>query len=170
MCRHSTNIENSSNNLNVYKLCNATKRSVERGRKWARQRAKRGFCEYDVWEMFSWFVDIISDMLREFKKQHQGVPASLCFDEYEKNAKDYPHILHKEDLMVVSAYDEQKNEERKRIDKIAEERWEAILDEMADNFARLKTMIEDNSDEAELNAQRDKSFKLFSEWFFHLWC
>lgn len=41
------------------------------------QRAQRGYADVDVWNMDSWFLRTVSPMLKQFRKQHHGIPSSF---------------------------------------------------------------------------------------------
>lgn len=45
--------------------------------KWSKQRITRGYCDYDVWEMFSFLQTIIPDMLQTLKNTRMGSPGYL---------------------------------------------------------------------------------------------
>jgi len=45
--------------------------------KFAVQRARRGFCDRDVWEINTWFLTILPKMLLELEKHHTGYPFSI---------------------------------------------------------------------------------------------
>ena len=45
--------------------------------KWSKQRITRGYCDYDVWEMFSFLQTIIPDMLQTLKDTRMGSPGYL---------------------------------------------------------------------------------------------
>lgn len=45
--------------------------------KWSKQRIVRGYCDYDVWEMFSFLQTIIPDMLQTLKDTRMGSPEYL---------------------------------------------------------------------------------------------
>lgn len=38
------------------------------------QRIKKGFCYRDIWEIYGWFLNVIPDMLDEFKKSTNSIP------------------------------------------------------------------------------------------------
>ena len=56
--------------------------------KCAKQRAKRGYCERDVYEINTWFLCIIPEMLDELNKKRNNYPATLLAEFYQKN-KDW---------------------------------------------------------------------------------
>ena len=37
-----------------------------------RQRITKGYCEKDLWSIRDWFLDVVPDMLEEYKKSHHG--------------------------------------------------------------------------------------------------
>ena len=41
------------------------------------QRAKRGFSNRDVWNLYDWFLEIMPRMLKNFRRSHHGYPCSL---------------------------------------------------------------------------------------------
>lgn len=45
--------------------------------KWSKQRITRGYCDCDVWEMFSFLQTLISDMLQTLKDTRTGSPGYL---------------------------------------------------------------------------------------------
>ncbi len=45
------------------------------------QRSQKGYCYRDLWEIDSWFLEIMPGMLREFKKEE--IQISRMFEEYE---------------------------------------------------------------------------------------
>ena len=42
-----------------------------------RQRIKKGYCEKDLWSIRDWFLDVVPDMLEEYKKNRTGSPGIL---------------------------------------------------------------------------------------------
>lgn len=43
-------------------------------RRWRMQRAKLGFSDYDLYEIDSWFLTIIPEMIDELIKRRRGYP------------------------------------------------------------------------------------------------
>lgn len=41
------------------------------------QRAQRGYADVDVWNIDSWFLETVSPMLRQLRKEHNGFPSSF---------------------------------------------------------------------------------------------
>ena len=42
-----------------------------------RQRITKGYCEKDLWSIRDWFLDVVPDMLEEYKKSRNGSPGIL---------------------------------------------------------------------------------------------
>ena len=55
-----------------------TKSDIAFEERMAKQRAKRGFCDRDVWDIGLWFGNIISPMLKQLAKNQTGYQ---CLDE-----------------------------------------------------------------------------------------
>lgn len=72
--------------------------------KWSKQRITRGYCDYDVWEMFSFLQTIIPDMLQTLKDTRMGSPGYL--------GKNYT------------------NEDGILVNETCHEEWDKILDRM----------------------------------------
>ena len=112
-------------------------------RKRKKQRAYRGFSDYDVFEINTWFLKIIPEMLAELMKNNYGIPNFLV----EKYLND--NHLNEFDLT-----DEQHS---RMLDGCLKE-WNLILGEMKDTFyeARKETCSYKNKYEKEyLNAFDD---------------
>lgn len=45
--------------------------------KWAYQRATKGYCDYDVWDIDSWLSEIMHDMLKQLADISNGYPANF---------------------------------------------------------------------------------------------
>lgn len=69
--------------------------------KWAWQRATKGYCEKDVWNIDSWFLSIIPYMLEELKNDHVGFPGILKYGEGEKTYEEYSKQATEEEKEVL---------------------------------------------------------------------
>jgi len=52
--------------------------------KYAYQRATRGYCDYDAWELFSYCTHVISGCLRKLADDHVGHPLGIKDEEWSK--------------------------------------------------------------------------------------
>ena len=53
--------------------------------RWSRQRAKYGYCDYDLGEVYAWFAELMPRMIRELKENYIGHPMdndlyNECYD------------------------------------------------------------------------------------------
>lgn len=105
-------------------------------RKWKKQRANRGFSDYDVYEINTWFLTIIPEMIAELMKNNYGVPNFLV----EKYLND-------NHLNEFELTDEQYS---KKLDESLKE-WNLILGKMKETFyeARKETCSYKNKYEEE---------------------
>ena len=118
-------------------------------------RAKYGFCDFDVWEMDSWFLAVVPAMLEHLRNNHSGFPDAI----YDY----YPEI------------DRETDEDGEK----ASQKWDEILTEMINVFDELYPYesrgisASHNLTPAEVRQRRDelkaRGFELFSRWFFNLW-
>lgn len=64
-----------------------------------RQRAKRGYADVDEWNMDIWFVEVVSKMLKGYRKHHNGYPSKFLLaphpteEEDEKSSAKWNEIL-----------------------------------------------------------------------------
>lgn len=83
--------------------------------KWALQRARNGYCDRDVCEIDTWFLDIIPRMLKEFKLNHTGYPYSLKLEFGKTDApQQWNDILGTMISLFHKAQEESAIEERER--------------------------------------------------------
>ncbi|MBR5428237.1 MAG: hypothetical protein IK118_07805, partial [Clostridia bacterium] len=80
--------------LNVYKYEGFGKhfqklRDLRTRRKWAKQRAKRGFCDRDLWAIDTWFIEIMPEMLEALADRATGYPNRLWDDYYETHKDEF---------------------------------------------------------------------------------
>lgn len=53
-------------------------------RKMAKQRAKKGYCDLDVWNIDNFIETTLVEILKEFKKDNNGYPPELTPEEWDK--------------------------------------------------------------------------------------
>lgn len=51
--------------------------------KWAYQRATRGFCDCDIWDLDGFYLNLFHDSLKELARISSGWPGNEQFPEYE---------------------------------------------------------------------------------------
>lgn len=133
--------------------------------KWSRQRARNGFCDYDVMDIDTWFSEIMPRMLRDFKSRltEQEHPVLLeLFDEYYSIFIE-PYGMSKE------AFHEElySGESQEKYHKWCAKRWREIIEEMAVAIEEVNKYEFEYGEE--LEEKKDKALALFGKYFFHLW-
>lgn len=51
-------------------------------RKMAKQRARKGYCDLDVWNIDTFIEDRLYNILKEFKKKHMTYPMDITSEEW----------------------------------------------------------------------------------------
>lgn len=98
----------------------------------ARQRARKGFCKRDTYEINSWFLQIMPKMLTYLKEHNVGYPNFVIGEFYDKN-KDRIKAISRDDFMNWMHRDEYKEIYDESSDWCFE-RWNQILEEMIFKF------------------------------------
>lgn len=75
------------------KTISIRKEDADLKEKWKKQRAQKGFSESDSWNIFSWFLEIMPKMLKEFRNNLHSYPDSVV--SFPKNSK--PVVLDKKE-------------------------------------------------------------------------
>ena len=142
--------------MNVYKLPYSWKyylmhpvkfiRALFRNVKRLFQRAKRGYCDLDVWEMFTWFQDVVTKMLYKLADDGDGI--AYGFDSGEEWSN---HLKKIADL--ISSTSEEESQKRNQYNiKSAYEYYDRQKKIQLENEDRIK-----------------EAFEMLSKVFFSLW-
>lgn len=147
------------------------------------QRANKGYCDKDLWNIDNWFLNIIPKMLTEFQKKTDGYPGNMTMEEWDnilsemikhfKNANeetcDFSNMYEKQyvDTVVKDFY--HKNFE---IEKEPDEDGfytvdMSILPEHEEINKRYRE-IEDQREEY-IEEELSKAFEMFIKYFHNLW-
>jgi len=49
-------------------------KQIRKDIKWSHQRIWKGYCDYDLYSIYDWFLEIMPPMLEEYKKKRHGSP------------------------------------------------------------------------------------------------
>lgn len=107
------------------------------------QRFKYGYSESDLWNMDSWFIDIIQRMLIHFRDNAVGYPACITEDEW--------NLILEEMIDCLSLMDEDEAEKY-----ITKNGFYPFSDEYKAKYELM-------------NKNKKRFFELFEEWFYYLW-
>jgi hypothetical protein len=92
--------------------------------KWGWQRVSRGYDDRAVWHVGYYLSEILPPIIRQLKKVKHGFPVRM----YE-GAEDFPISE-----MELGSIDKDGNYVETEEEKTAAEKWDKILDEIADGF------------------------------------
>ena len=120
-------------------------------KKWKKQRAERGFSDFDVMDIDDWFLMIVPEMLDELIKHYQGYPSWMECEYRNKN-----NLIHSE----------LNNEQQDKMDKICMKKWEIILKKMRKAFIKA---TESGYSHTYNDPSRKKALSLFVKYFDDLW-
>jgi hypothetical protein len=124
----------------------------KRQTKYAWQRVFRGWDDRVIWSIDYHMGVVIPQWLRTLKVEQHGVPMSM-FEGLEEETLENGAIGYNDENM-----------------KIAEERWNKILDEIADGFEAYNKIDELSIDEREGAFERfNEVFDLFKKYYRDLW-
>ena len=119
--------------------------------KWAWQRATRGYCDSDVWNIYAWFLSVMPAMLDQMADEAHGCPATmpsansvnskaLMLDDEEKEDKDY--LRWKEILHTMAQKFRDADEEETSMKNPYEEDWRRAYDEFESQYGFLGKKLE----------------------------
>ena len=111
------------------------------------QRAKKGYSDYDVYEIDTWFLSIMPKMLNELIKNSNSFP-DFIVQEY----------MHKNNITV---YEMIISDEK--ISGYCLNRWQDILIKMKNKF------IEASKDNKNNHIVRKEALYMFAQYFDNLW-
>lgn len=116
--------KNKFNNRNVFKLYpHNWKRPSNwwdnfkdffRGFKYAHQRAVKGYCDYDLFSISDWFLEVFPNMLKEFSEGTHSYP----YDMEEKEWGKYLVEMGEHFLNACKEYEDSSPEARKEYDEL----------------------------------------------------
>lgn len=116
--------KNKFNNRNVFKLYpHNWKRPSNwwdnikdffRGFKYAHQRAVKGYCDYDLFSICDWFLEVFPNMLKEFSEGTHSYP----YDMEEKEWGKYLVEMGEHFLNACKEYEDSSPEARKEYDEL----------------------------------------------------
>ena len=132
-------------------------------RRWKKQRAKRGFSDSNIFEIDTWFITIMPEMIAELRKKSLGYPMFL-----RKKYLD-EHYLEEDTISDV---------QKKEMYEVCFLEWTNILSEMEHTFleANPETCsykeLEDNDEKAyykRLEENKKSALEMFVKYFDDLW-
>lgn len=141
-------------------------RQLFRDLKCCLERIRKGYCVKDLWEIDTWFLGIMPEMLEEFDRRKNSYPNAFWEQCVQKHESELP--VSKEKFLISGARDFP--DLYKKISAEAYEAWGNTLQEMADLMRKAqeikwKSVI---IGEEHLPYQK-KALELFQTYFDDLW-
>lgn len=140
------------------------------------QRITKGYCDKDLWNIDGWFMDIMPNMLCQFKETRHGSPGVLGTEYVDADGIICNDTCHEEwdkilDEMIF-LFREMNEETCKKKNP-----YEKVLDEFKKKYGKNDEYreVENNYYEAEKELEeyrkncKNRAFELFSKWFHYLW-
>lgn len=167
-------------------------RQIRKDINWSHQRIWKGYCDYDLYSIYDWFLEIMPPMLKEYKKKRHGSPVgknkeiqSMIMTEGEREESIHTEWDKTLDRMVslLREMDEKSNPYTgeyfsmiakyregpiKEPDGSVSYRY-ADVTEPADKELERKYHEEIRRLDAYRNDCKKMFFELFSEHFYDLW-
>lgn len=140
--------------------------------KYAYQRATRGYCDYDAWELFSYCTHVISGCLHKLADDHCGHPMGIDDEEWTK-------LLHETAIHLENSLKENDVFPHPKTDEWCENIKRFSVEQFIQNNNRLvydgndelgKAMREEQDELLNLrNAEKDMALDMLKEHWYDLW-
>ena len=133
--------------------------------KWFIQRGKRGYSDYDIFDISDWFTQVIVPMLKQLKETKCGYPCDMTEEEWNSQLDKMIKCFMEISEDGCSMKNEYENKVLESFD---------IKDTNKDKTEECKELREKwLSREKEINNYKEKmkieAFNLFSKYFWNLW-
>lgn len=139
------------------------------------QRAKKGYCDYDLWSIYDWFMDTFPKMLEEFAECTNGCPTNG--EELKKEVSKMPKMWVEKQRPIINKILKKYDEEFDLNDDMC--CWLLIIlrmkhcFEMCNDFNEYYEKHWENALyeelDKEINKHKKEAFRLFEKYFFALW-
>ena len=133
--------------------------------KWFIQRGKRGYSDYDIFDISDWITQVIVPMLKQLKETKCGYPCDMTEEEWNSQLDKMIKCFMEISEDGCSMKNEYENKVLESFD---------IKDTNKDKTEECKELREKwLSREKEINNYKEKmkieAFNLFSKYFWNLW-
>ena len=164
---------NASGKLDVRTFNQSWKKHIV-NHKYAKERAQKGYCFYDILDIDAWFLRVMIDILTEYRIMCNRIPNELILEEYAANKQDYPHLNPDTPWHTFS---QEAMSEQRLLDERAHQRWKDIITVVITEFETVERLSEEiynytNDYEdafSDLQQHLGKAFALLQKWLFDLW-
>ena len=132
--------------------------------KYAFQRARKGYCDKDLWEIDTWFSTVFAAMMKEFSEKTQSYPdkENVVYYKGEPNAEIIKTFAEKYPGLVLKSEMEDDSEEKFR-------KWTELTARMGALFEKTKRDPYYKGPTDEQIKAKDEAFDLLKDHYFDLW-
>lgn len=138
-------------------------RQLFRDLKCCMDRIRKGYCVKDLWEIDTWFLSIMPEMLEDFNRRKNSYPNAFLEQCVQKHEKE---LQVSREAFLASGFAKYP-ELYEKIDREASENWKSTLQEMA-NLMRKAEELRSYYGDAHLPYQK-KALDMFLAHFNDLW-
>jgi hypothetical protein len=117
-------------------------------------RAKRGYSNSDVWNMFDWFLEVMPPMLTKLRDEGCGVPNDLYVEGAENEREKWEAVLTE---MIECLHNMDENKIRKQLGTDNGFGFKSLTRE---DYIKMHELMEKN---------KSRFFELFNKHFYDLW-
>ncbi len=143
--------------------------------KWALQRVKRGYSDYDVYDVDMWFLDIMPRMLEQLKNTTHSAPllpnttTETCHEEWKKILDRMIFLLHDMNEDTCSFKNKYEEDYFKYLDETSfEQRNDRDFDKQYDEL-RNNYFGQEKIKAIHMNLRKQEFFDMFCKYFYDLW-
>lgn len=161
-----------------------------RQKKWARQRAVKGYADIDVYDIRAWFIKVMPSMLDQMAENAHGSPVYPCKTyipaDTAPNATGSPAGEEKTELIEVGLEEWREilhhmaqkfrdaDEDTCSLENPYCEEWTRVQNEFSEGSPQWKDVagkyMEKETEIAKFRQQSlDEAMELFHKWFWDLW-
>lgn len=141
-------------------------RQFFRNIQYAWQRATKGYCDADLWNLDGFYGQLLINSLTEFNKKRHGYPGTITDEEWDKILNEIIHHL-KEGMP-----DSHENCYWDELSLGLEDQGTGIYTPVSDEkYEKLRTLwMQEETRITELEAEEaKKGLELLGKWWHHLW-
>ncbi len=144
--------------------------------KWAWQRAIKGYCDFDIYDLDTYHTNMIIKALYEFADKTQSSPIDMPYEDWVRTICEIANCF--EESVEDDDFDDPEYEEWNKLAKQYEVRTEnedgsltvSVPDDIPElNAAREKWLAVLKADQRYRTDMKNRAFDLLKQYYWHLW-
>lgn len=136
------------------------------------ERAKKGYCAQDLWDIKHWFLNLMPQMLKDFEKTRQGHPNGMTNEEWSETLSHMRHLFEEanpDTCGQINEYDDFDYKIEKRKLEDGNYTLDIIFPTQQDEEMYHKSVKRESEIRKYQNQCAQKGLKLFAQYIDHLW-